>query len=177
MTNVAVIGVGSMGRNHARVFSELEGVLLKAVVDRDIDLARTVATRYRTNAYCEYQEIFSSEEVDAVSIAVPSQFHKECAIFAMDRGKHVLVEKPIATDEMEALDILRCAELNGVKLMVGHIERFNPAVIELKRRLEKGEVGEIYKIDVQRIGPFPPRVTDMGVVVDLSVHDIDIISY
>ena len=93
----------------------------------------------------------------------------------MDKKKHVLLEKPIASTEEEAREIIACAEKNKVKLMIGHIERFNPAIIELKKRL--CELGEIYKIDVQRIGPFPGRITDVGVIVDLSVHDIDVINY
>lgn len=95
----------------------------------------------------------------------------------INSGIHILLEKPIALNEDEAKEIISAANNSKVKLMIGHIERFNPAIIELKKRLEKKELGKIYKIDVQRIGPFPSRITDVGVIIDLAVHDLDIIDY
>lgn len=177
MINVAVIGVGSMGQNHARVLFNLDDVELKAVVDADLKQASKIGKKYNVNIYSDYKEMFEKEDVDAVCVAVPTKFHKEVALYALNLKKHVLLEKPIAVNEKEGKDIIDCAKKNKVKLMIGHIERFNPAIIELKSRLDAGELGDIYKIDVQRIGPFPVRVTDVGVIIDLSVHDIDIIQY
>ncbi len=175
MMKIAVIGVGSMGQNHARVLFNLDEAQLAAVADMDIISAQKIAQKYNVKAYKDYKEMLDLEEIDAVSIAVPTRFHKDVAIYALEKGKHVLLEKPIASNEVEAQEIIACARRNNCKLMIGHIERFNPAIQELKKRVE--ELGEIYKIDVQRIGSFPARIADVGVIVDLSVHDIDIVNY
>jgi len=175
MIKVAVIGVGSMGQNHARVYSDSKNCTLIAVSDPNTEQLEKVAKRYGVKSYANYKEMLQSEDIDAVSISVPTSLHKEVAIYILNKRKHVLLEKPIASTEEEAKEIIECARLNGVKLMIGHIERFNPAVIELKKRLS--DLGEIYKIDAQRIGPFPERMTDVGVITDLSVHDIDIIHF
>ncbi len=177
MINVAVIGVGSMGQNHARIFFHSDNAQLVAVSDNNIDAAEKIAKKYNCKSYNNYQEMLSNEQIDAVSIAVPTSLHKEVTLAALIHKKHVLLEKPIASNEQEAKEIIECAKKNNVKLMIGHIERFNTAIIELKNRLEKGDLGEIYKIDVQRIGPFPSRIADVGVIIDLSVHDLDIIDY
>lgn len=177
MIKVAVIGVGSMGQNHARIFFHSEQADLVAIADPFKEQAEKVARHYNARAYLNYQDLLHQENIDAVSIAVPTSLHKEVALQALEKGKHVLLEKPIASTEAEALEIIRAAEKNNCKLMIGHIERFNPAVQELKSRLQRGELGEIYKIDVQRIGPFPSRITDVGVIIDLSVHDLDVINY
>lgn len=175
MTNIAVIGVGSMGQNHARVLFHCEDATLKAVADTNKEQVERVAKKYNAKAYISYNELLKKEQLDAVTIAVPTKYHRECALTAMNLKKHVLLEKPIATNEQEAQELILAAQKNNVHLMVGHIERFNSAIIELKKRLDA--IGEIYKIEVDRIGPFPERMTDVGVITDLSVHDIDIINY
>ncbi|HLD34203.1 MAG TPA: Gfo/Idh/MocA family oxidoreductase [Candidatus Nanoarchaeia archaeon] len=175
--NIAVIGVGSMGQNHARVLFNIDSVHLAAVVDADKNQAERIAKKYNARWYTTYQELFEKEQLDAVTIAVPTKYHKTCTIAALERKIPVLLEKPIAATIEEAQEIIALARANNVPLMIGHIERFNPAVIELKKRLDSGELGEIYKIEVQRIGPFPERIADVGVTIDLSVHDIDIIHY
>lgn len=177
MLRVAVIGVGSMGQNHARIYFHSDDAELVAVADRHREQLEKVAKRYNARAYLDYREMLEQEEIDAVSIAVPTSLHREVTLSALQKGKHTLLEKPIASTEQEAQEIIDGAQKQAVKLMIGHIERFNPAVIELKERLQRGELGEIYKIDVQRIGPFPPRITDVGVITDLSVHDLDVIDY
>lgn len=177
MIKVGVIGVGSMGQNHARVYFNSDNVQLVAVADPYKEQAEKVARHYNAKAYADYREMLRQENIDAVSIAVPTSLHKEVALHALKNGKHLLLEKPIASTEAEAREIIAVAEKNNCKLMIGHIERFNPALQELKRKLLQNELGEIYKIDVQRIGPFPSRITDVGVIVDLSVHDLDIINY
>src|SRR3989338_5489838 len=177
MIKVAVIGVGSMGQNHARIYFHSDNTELVAVSDPYEEQAKNIARHYNTKSYRIYQDMLNQEDIDAVSIAVPTSLHKEVALYALEKGKHVLLEKPIASTNEEAQEIINKAQQQNRKLMVGHIERFNPAIIELKSRLQRGELGEIYKIDVQRIGPFPYRITDVGVIVDLSVHDLDIIHY
>ena len=166
-----------MGQNHARVLFNIDSVHLAAVVDADKNQAERIAKKYNARWYTTYQELFEKEQLDAVTIAVPTKYHKTCTIAALERKIPVLLEKPIAATIEEAHEIIACAKKNNVPLMIGHIERFNPAVIELKKRLDSGELGEIYKIEVQRIGPFPERIADVGVTIDLSVHDIDIIHY
>lgn len=177
MIKIAIIGVGSMGQNHARIYFNDEDTELVAVADVNKEQAERIAKKYNTKVYQDYKRLLDSEEIDAVSIAVPTTLHKEVALYALEKKKHVLLEKPIANKYQEAQEILESARKKQVKLMIGHVERFNPAIIELKKRLDQGELGEIYKIDVQRIGPFPKQITDVGVIVDLSVHDLDIISY
>src|SRR3989344_3047055 len=175
MIKVGVIGIGSMGQNHASVYFHHPEAELVAVADPNESFCKKVCDTYNTKCYSDYRDMLARENIDAVSIAVPTKFHRDVAMHALRLGKHVLLEKPIASTEEEAREIIACARKHNVKLMVGHIERFNPAVIELKKRLH--ELGEIYKIDVQRIGPFPARITDVGVIVDLSVHDLDVIGY
>ncbi|PIN73356.1 oxidoreductase [Candidatus Woesearchaeota archaeon CG10_big_fil_rev_8_21_14_0_10_45_16] len=177
MIRIGVIGVGSMGQNHARVYADCENAELVAVADPQPEQLQRVAHKFNAVPYQSYLEMLEKENLDAVSISVPTSLHKKVAIEALSRGKHVLLEKPIAETEEEAREIIDCAKINNVKLMIGHIERFNPAILHLKELLEQGELGEIYKIDVQRIGPFPSRIADVGVIIDLSVHDLDIINY
>ena len=177
MIKVGVIGVGSMGQNHARVYFNSDNAQLVAVADPFPEQLERVARHYNTKAYLNYRDLLQHENIAAVSIAVPTGLHHEVALAALEAGKHVLLEKPIASTEEEASSIISKVAEKNLKLMIGHIERFNPALQELKKRLQQKELGEIYKIDVQRIGPFPSRITDVGVIVDLSVHDVDIINY
>lgn len=173
----AVIGVGAMGGNHARVYGELELTDLAAVCD--VDGARLrAATRGRlARGYADYRALLEGEALDLVSVAVPTRLHREVALAAIDQGVAVLVEKPIAAGRREGEEIARAAREAGVPLMVGHVERFNPAVLELKRRLEAGELGRVFQVHARRVGPFPPRVRDVGVVLDLAPHDIDVMRF
>jgi UDP-N-acetylglucosamine 3-dehydrogenase len=172
-----VIGVGSMGRNHARVYAELEEVQLVAVSDLDQSQAEKVASQFGVRAYANYVAMLESERPDLASVVVPTREHLNVARAAIERGIHVLVEKPIASTLAEGQEMIRLAEQYGVKLSVGHIERFNPAIIELKQRLECGELGRVFEIHARRLGPFPPRIRDVGVVVDLATHDLDIMRW
>ena len=174
MIRAAVIGVGSMGKNHARIYNDMEDVDLVAVSDVDGELAKKVASRYKTKSYSEYGDLLAEEELDLVSIAVPTKLHHQVASDAMERGLHVLLEKPIADTLPKAQEIVQRAQEHGLKLMVGHVERFNPAVTELKRRLDEDQLGKSFQIHVRRLGPFPHRVRDVGVVIDLATHDLDV---
>jgi UDP-N-acetylglucosamine 3-dehydrogenase len=175
MLKAAVIGVGAMGKNHARIYSEIDGVKLVAVSDTDKKSLAGICSKFNVKGYNDYKEMLAKEKLDIVSIAVPTFLHKQVAIDAISIGINVLLEKPIATSISDAKEIIKNAEEKKIKLMIGHIERFNPAIIELKRRI--ADLGDIYKIIVERVGPFPQRITDVGVVIDLSVHDLDIINY
>tara|TARA_Y100000310_G_scaffold274378_1_gene290355 strand:- start:1197 stop:2192 length:996 start_codon:yes stop_codon:yes gene_type:complete len=174
--NVAVIGLGSMGKNHARVYSKMDDVNLVAVCDVNGE-AKDVASEFNANYYKDHKEMFEKEEIDAVSICVPTKLHKRVAIDAIENKINVLVEKPIATTKEEAKEIIDAAEKNNVKLMIGHVERFNPVIVELKRRVENNELGNVFLIKSERFSPFPKRVVDVGVTIDLSVHDIDVMQH
>lgn len=172
-----VIGVGSMGRNHARVDWELPDVRLVGVADQNETVVTAIAERYNTRAYTDYRRMLDEEQPDAVTIAVPTSCHLEIALEVIARGIQLLIEKPIAFSTEEARIIIEAARKANVKLMVGHIERFNPAVIALKKHLIANELGHVFQIDARRQGPLPERVNDVGVVVDLAVHDLDIMRY
>jgi UDP-N-acetylglucosamine 3-dehydrogenase len=177
MVRVAVIGVGSMGRNHARVYHEMGDSELVALSDPDLALGSSVAAKFAVPVFSQYTDMLRNIEPEAVSIAVPTAYHEEVAMAAMGAGAHVLIEKPITAtlDEGERL-IERAQQLN-LKFMVGHIVRFNPAIQDLQRRLQAGELGRIFQIVCRRVGPFPARVRDVGVVVDLATHDLDLMRY
>lgn len=176
-TNVAVIGVGAMGRNHVRVCAEMPDVNLVGVVDTDFRAAEVLSRRHGGKPYVDYQQMLDEQRPDAVTIAVPTVDHLSVALNVIQRGIHVLIEKPIAFSVDEGQQIIAAAEQAGVKLMIGHIERFNPAVIALKQHLADGELGRVFQIDARRQGPFPARVKDVGVVIDLAVHDLDVMRY
>lgn len=177
MIRAAVIGIGSIGKHHARIYNELDGVELVAVADIDPNKAQRLAQQYKVTPYTDYQFMLAREEIDIVSLAVPTQLHRQAALDVIEEGTHVLVEKPIASTVEEAREIISRAKEKGSKLAVGHVERFNPAVIELKRRLEKKDLGKIFLIHARRLGPFPERVRDVGVVIDLATHDLDLMLY
>jgi len=175
---VAVIGVGNMGYHHARIYSEFakEGkVELVGVSDANAYRAKEVAEKFGTRAFKDYRELLGF--VDAVSIAVPTPLHYEVAMDFIKAGVHVLVEKPIADSVEKAEEMIREAEKNGVVLMVGHVERFNPAVLKLKELISAGELGEVITMSAKRVGPFNPNFSNTNVILDLAVHDIDVMSF
>ena len=176
LIRVGVIGTGAMGQNHVRIYSEMEGVELVGISDVDQKRVEAMATQFKTKAFTDYKKMFA-EGLDAVSVVVPTKLHKQVVLDALDAGIHVLVEKPIA-DTTENADLMIAAAKNAGKiLMVGHIERFNPAVIKLKEIINSGTLGKIVSISTKRVGPYNPRIRDVGVILDIGVHDIDVISY
>jgi len=177
MIRVAVVGVGAMGKNHVRVYQEMPETELVAVVDERPATADQVSQNFHVPAYSNYQEMVEKEHPQAVTVAVPTVSHFTVAKGLLEAGCDVLLEKPIAATLEEAAELVNLAEQLGRLLMVGHIERFNPAVIELKSRLDRGDLGRIYQICTRRLGPFPPRIRDVGVVMDLATHDLDIMRY
>lgn len=177
MLTAAVIGVGTMGRHHLRVYRDLEGVQLVAAADAREEVASAEAGRHGARAYGDYRELLRQERPDLVSVVVPTSEHCRVVVEALSAGCHVLVEKPIASSVPEAEEMIRTARRADRLLMVGHIERFNPVILELKRRLEAGELGRIFQILTRRLGPFPARIRDVGVIVDLATHDLDVMRY
>lgn len=172
-----VVGLGMMGRNHVRVYDELPGVDLVAVADPDPVANRRATTGRTVRGYSDPATMFAEEQLDLVSIVAPTSLHLTIALAALAAGAHVLVEKPIASNRAEAEEMIAAAQGAGRILTVGHIERFNPAIRELRRRLVDGELGRIFQIKATRLGPFPARIRDVGVVVDLAPHDLDIMRY
>ncbi len=165
---VAVIGVGHMGRNHARIYSELDGCELVAVVDKDLDRAREIASQFGGQAVTRFADI--TTPVVAATVAVPTVYHAEVAIPLLDRGIAVLVEKPLAPDTFSARQLVDAAGKNGCLLQVGHSERFNPVVQAMLRMQVTPKF-----IETHRISPFTFRSADIGVVFDMMIHDIDIV--
>jgi UDP-N-acetylglucosamine 3-dehydrogenase len=177
MIRLGVIGVGNMGLHHARVCSQLGGAELCAVADSDLARAAFVATRFGARAYADYREMLATESLDAVTIAVPTREHLPVALSVIEAKVHLLVEKPLAGSVADAEKLDRAAAVAGVKLAVGHVERFNPAVTELKALLDRGGLGKISSVVARRVGLMPPQVKDANVIVDLAVHDIDVLNY
>ena len=174
--NVAVIGAGSMGNNHARVYSSLKDVQLVAICDTNNETNK-IADQFNLKYYKSYDDMLKNEKLDAVSVCVPTRLHKKISIDAIKRGVNVLVEKPIATTIKGAEEIIDAAEKNKVKLMVGHIEQFNPVVMELKKRIRDNELGRVLQVHCQRLSLFPQRIIDVGVVIDLAIHEIYVLKY
>ncbi|MFM8323003.1 MAG: Gfo/Idh/MocA family oxidoreductase [Chloroflexota bacterium] len=174
---VAVIGAGAMGRNHVRVYRELPQAELVGIADQDRAVTEKLGQLYGVRAYQDYREMLARERPEAVSLAVPTQLHAEMALELLQAGCHVLVEKPIAAACSEGGRMIAAAEQCGRVLMVGHIERFNPAVVELKRRLDSGQLGALFQVHARRLGPYPTRIQDVGVVLDLAPHDLDLMRY
>lgn len=164
----AVIGAGYLGRFHAQKYAALEGVELVAVVDTDEERAKAVAAETGTLAYRDYRQLFDS--VDLVSVAVPTLAHFQVAGDFLSAGCHVLVEKPITQTLEQADKLIALADRQGVVFQVGHLERFNPAVLALRDELTTPVF-----VESHRLAPFGPRGTDVNVVLDLMIHDIDII--
>ena len=167
---VGVIGVGHLGQHHARVYTELLDARLVGVADRDEERAHLIGENLGVPAYPTMEELIGRQAPDAVSIVVPTSLHFDVARTAMEAGIPVLVEKPVTTRPDEAEELLKLAAKKDLVLQVGHIERFNSAV----RYISQTVHSPIY-LESKRIGPFSPRINDVGVVLDLMIHDIDIV--
>src|SRR4051794_7735072 len=170
---LGVVGVGIMGSNHARVLADLSGVKVVGIADPGAS-HRGLLAQIVNCEVCDDVEDLIKLGIDAAVVAAPTHLHHDIALTCIKRGVHVLVEKPIASNIEEGRAIVAAAERAGITLMVGHVERFNPAVQVIKDAI-KGE--DILSIAITRVGPFPPRMSNVGVVIDLAVHDIDLIRW
>jgi len=168
-----VIGVGSMGQNHARIYKEISNLV--AVADPDEQQGRKVAKRLGVKWYKNYYDML--DEVDAVTIAVPTVMHREVAETVISFGVNLLVEKPLAENVADADEIISAAIVADVTLAVGHVERHNPVVAYAKRSIENREWGEMITMSSKRLSNYPKRIRDVGVILDLAVHDIDVMCY
>ena len=169
MVKVALIGLGSMGQNHYRVLKSLSQEF-KITALCDVQQTKD----YDEPFYTSLDEMLEKADFDAAVIVVPTFLHKEVALKCLSYGKDLFIEKPVASNNQEATEILKAATAINAKVCIGYIERFNPVVEALKNELEEKE---IYSIGITRVGPFPPRIADVGILTDLSVHDIDLIRY
>ncbi|OGW85847.1 MAG: UDP-N-acetyl-D-glucosamine dehydrogenase [Omnitrophica bacterium RIFCSPLOWO2_01_FULL_45_10] len=165
---VGVVGTGYLGSLHAKIYSKLDNVKFVAVSDCNLERAFEVGKKYRAASYSDYEDLFG--RVDAVSIAVPTSLHYNIAKDFLNHDVHVLIEKPITKTLSEADELIEIARYRKLTLQVGHIERFNSAVMAIETYLKKPRF-----IECQRLGPFSKRVKDVGVVLDLMIHDIDIV--
>ena len=175
--NVGVIGVGAMGYNHARVYYKLEEANLVAVSDVSERTLNKVAKKYDAQGFTDYEDLLKDPEIEVVIVCVPTTFHHDVVMEAIKHGKHVLVEKPIAFTLKEAEDMIAAAKEAGVILATGHVERFNPAVQKAKELIDNDVIGDIVSASAKRVGPFPPRIKDVGVTIDLAIHDLDVMNY
>jgi UDP-N-acetylglucosamine 3-dehydrogenase len=177
ISRAAVVGVGAMGINHARVVSELSDVELTALVDPRPEIAETISNRFSRPVYPSVDDMLEHHSIDFAIVAVPTENHLSVAGELIERGISVLVEKPLANSVADGEMLIKMAEHAGVRIGVGHVERFNPAIIALKDAIDGGDIGICRQVAIRRIGPRPARVKDVGVFLDLAIHDIDILSY
>ncbi|MDR2623555.1 MAG: Gfo/Idh/MocA family oxidoreductase [Methanobrevibacter sp.] len=174
---VGVIGVGAMGYNHARIYSKLDETDFIGVSDlNDLALSR-VSKKYDITGYKNYEDLLNNDELQIVSVCVPTTHHYNVTMKAIEYGKDVLVEKPISFTLEEAKEMINFAKEKGVKLSIGHVERFNPAVKKAKELIENDVIGDVVSSFAKRVGPFPPQVKDVGVATDLAIHDLDVMAY
>ena len=174
---VGLIGLGAMGRNHLRLLNAREDVRLVAISDPLDEVLQSGAAGTQAQAYLEPLAMLAEADLDAVVIASPTTTHLPLALAAADRGIAMLVEKPLAATPAEADELVDASIDTGVPIQVGHVERFNPAVLELGRLLDEGWLSTVYAITSRRAGPFPARIRDVGVTIDLATHDVDILSF
>ena len=168
-----VIGVGSMGQNHVRIYDEVSNLI--AVSDVDKKQGLRLSKRYNADYFADYADMLG--KVDAVTIAVPTIYHEEVVERVANAGVHILVEKPLAPSVSNAKSMLTKAEMANIVLSVGHIERHNPVIKYAKEKILEGEWGKVITMSSKRVSLFPERIKDVGVIFDLGIHDLDIIRY
>jgi UDP-N-acetylglucosamine 3-dehydrogenase len=171
---VGVVGVGSMGQNHVRVLSEISQLV--GVADTNVKIGAEVSNRFSVSFFMNYKDLLK-ERLDAVVIAAPTDLHYEMVSAALSAGLHVLVEKPITSSYRQAEKLVEKAEDLGLILAVGHIERHNPVVGFAKKALAGNEYGHLITASTRRVSSLPERVRDVGVIMDLGIHDIDVLRH
>ena len=168
MLKFALIGLGVMGKNHYRALQSVADVQIAALCDP------FCKENFAQKIYVDLDEMLESENLDAAVIATPTSLHKEAALKCMQKGLNLLIEKPVCANAADAQILLEEAKRRDIKVAVGHVERFNPAIATLKKELENEE---IYSVQITRNAPFPQRIADVGILADLAVHDIDLIRF
>jgi predicted dehydrogenase len=174
---IGLIGAGRMGAYHVETWERVAAGRLVAVAEPDEATARTRIGRRPIDWVGDYRWLLERADVDAVCICTPSEQHARIALDALAAGKHVFVEKPIATALEEGLRMAAAARGAGLKLMVGHVERFNPAVGKLAELIQEGRIGRVFRAHATRVGPLPARIQDTGVAIDLATHDLDLMQF
>ncbi|HNX00062.1 MAG TPA: Gfo/Idh/MocA family oxidoreductase [Candidatus Cloacimonadota bacterium] len=168
MLKFGVVGVGHLGQHHARIFKSIAGSQLVGIYDKNFDRAKEIADKNETTAFSSYEQLL--DQIDAIDISATTSFHYNLAKTALEKGKHVFVEKPITATVEQGQELVDIAKSRNLIIQVGHIERFNPVVLEVEK-----EIDTPMFIESHRLAPFNPRGTDVPVVFDLMIHDIDLI--
>jgi len=174
---VAVIGTGFWGKNHARIYKELPSTELIAICDVNPERAKAIANQYGVKAYTNSSRMFKNKEIEAVSICTWSTVLAKEALKGLKAGKHVLVEKPMATNTKQAKKLCATAEQNGLVLTVGFLMRFIPGVQVIREAVEKRKIGDLVCANAKRVSQWPERIGDVGVVKDTAIHDIDVMRF
>ncbi len=175
---VAVIGIGNMGMHHVRKYLEIENAELVAVCEPNQQILNNFRENYpNIPAYTDVNELIAKEDFSAVSIVVPTVFHYQIAKELIKAKKHVLIEKPFAASLEQADELIALAKVENITLMVGHVERFNPVIKKIKELIISGKLGEVFSIIGTRISPFPTQIRDTNVLMDLAIHDLDLLNY
>jgi len=168
-----VIGVGSMGKNHVRIYNDISNFV--AVSDPNEALGKKIAKQYNVKWYKDYRDMLSV--VEAVSIVVPTRYHRSVSEDVIDAGVHLLVEKPLAGNLIDARAIVDKVDNTDLVLSVGHVERYNPIITDAKNNIIEGRWGDTICLSSRRFSGYPQRITDVGVLFDLTIHDVDILRY
>ena len=175
--NVGVIGCGFWGKNHVRVFNEITQCNLLSVADTDSKKARIIGEQYRVKWYSDPMKLIENPAIDFISICSPTVTHAALALDAVKAGRHILVEKPMTSTSDEAKQVIAAAQKTNVYVMVGFIERFNPAVRYAEQMIKEKKIGTPVLASAKRVSRWPIRIGDVGVVKDLAIHDIDLICH
>src|SRR5512136_529553 len=174
---VAVIGTGFWGKNHARVYRELPSTELVAICDVDANRAKNIAAQFGVKAYTYSARMLKNKDIEAVSICTWSTMLAKEALRALRAEKHVLVEKPMATNARQAQRLIEAADENGLHLTIGFLMRFIPGLQQIRDAIEKRKIGDLVCATAKRVGQWPERIGDIGVVKDTAIHDIDVMRY
>lgn len=174
---IGLIGVGKMGGYHLETWEKIQTARVVAIAESNETVARERIARRPIDWHQDYRQLLERSDIDAVCITTPSGSHAQITLDAIAAGKHVFVEKPIATALEDGLRMASAARLAGLKLMVGHVERFNPAVGKLAELIAEERIGRVFRVHATRAGPLPQRIQDAGVAIDLATHDLDIMQF
>lgn len=174
---VAVIGTGQWGKNHARVYKELSSTELVAVCDVNVERAKAMAAQYGVKAYSDSTQMLKDREIEAVNVCTWSTILAKEAKKALNAGKHVLVEKPMATTPQQAQKLVKAAQENGLHLTVGFLMRFIPGLQLIRQSVEDKKIGDLVCVTAKRVSQWPERIGDVGVVKDTAIHDIDVMRF